>query len=100
MIILFSILAAVGAVVAVVAAFGIFALGVTAFRDWRHEPHQRSHYEGFKDALNRLGNDSWWFSESPETMQLLADLSRGVDVSQAREKWRKARESTEVIGRP
>jgi hypothetical protein len=63
----------------------------SAFLDWRHAPHFRSFCEGQENVRNRLVTDSWWFGESPETQGLLADLGCGVDVSRAREKWRKAR---------
>lgn len=68
-----------------------YIFAIDAFRDWRHTPHYRSFYEGGEHARNKLAADSWWFSESPETQELLADLARGKDVSEAREKWRRSR---------
>jgi hypothetical protein len=93
MIVFFVVLAIVGAIVAVCAAVLCCMWVWDSLLEWRHEPHQRSFLEGFQDARNRLQNDAWWFGESPETMQLLAELARGVPVSDAREKWRRARAS-------
>jgi hypothetical protein len=90
------VLAIVGGGVVCVA---IFAAGIVAWNwlcEWHHTPHVRSYAAGFDDARNRLLGDAWWFGESPETCELLRDLARGVDVSQAREKWRKAKSITEA----
>ena len=89
-------LAIVGGTVLVTAAGGICCLACEAFFDWRREPHHRSYLEGRHDAGQRLQNDAWWFSESPETMILLQELGRGVNVSDAREKWRAARAKAEA----
>ncbi len=84
-----------GLVVTIAAGFAVM-LAITAFLDWRHEPHQRSFYEGGVDFRNRLANDAWWFSESPETCELLRELARGVNVSEARDRWRKARKEIDM----
>lgn len=89
-------LAGVGGVVLLLAAVAICLLSYWEFLDWRHAPHIRSYGEGFDDARNRLANDAWWFGESPETCELLRDLARGMSVSEAREKWRKARAKAEA----
>lgn len=95
MIIAVYFLAIIGGLVIATAAACACCLAYEAFFDWRHEPHQRSYLEGREDAGQRLQNDAWWFSESPETMTLLQDLGRGMNVSEAREKWRKARVNQE-----
>jgi hypothetical protein len=92
----FWLLAIIGGFVSLCAVAALVAISVNAFRDWRSEPHQRSFYEGGQEARNRLMNDAWWFSESPETCELLRDLGRGVNVSDARDKWRKARSVAEI----
>lgn len=84
-------LVTVGAVVTILAGVGLCIFAVDQFFEWRHAPHQRSYRQGEAAAYNHLANDSWWFSESQETMELLANLARGMSVSDAREKWRKAR---------
>jgi hypothetical protein len=91
--VLLYIMASIGCLVATAAGVWLFIASMESLRDWRREPHQWSFLEGQQHARNRLANDSWWFSESPETCELLRDLSRGVDVSTAREKWRKAQEA-------
>lgn len=95
MIIAVYFLAIIGGVVIATATICACCLAYEAFFDWRHEPHQRSYLEGREDAGQRLQNDAWWFSESSETMLLLQDLGRGMNVSEAREKWRKARAKLE-----
>ena len=96
MIIALYFLAIIGAAVLVLAVVGCYMICVDAFLDWRREPHRRSFYEGEQRVRNSITSDSWWFSESPETMELIANLGRGMDVSDAREKWRKSREETAV----
>lgn len=48
---------------------------------------QREH-DRFRDRLLR---DSWWFSEDEATMHMVIDLVRDNDISDVRERWRKAR---------
>lgn len=88
------VLVAVGAAVVLVAMWLAVMMAVAAFLDWRKEPHRRSYCEGQADQSNRLANDAWWFSESPETCELLRNLARGMNVSEAREAWRKMRASS------
>jgi hypothetical protein len=57
--------------------------------DWRSFAAGRE--DGKEVVLNRFRADAWWFSESPETTQLISELANGVNVSEAREHWRKAR---------
>jgi hypothetical protein len=86
----FWIVLSVGAIVIVAAVvFGCLWF-VDGFLDWRKEPHQRSFLEGRANERNRLLQDSWWFSESPATCELLRDLGNQLSVYEAREKWRKA----------
>jgi hypothetical protein len=96
MAIAFWFLAVIGAAVAGLAVVAGFALAFDTFLDWRHAPHQRSFYEGHERLKSQLMHDSWWFSESPETMTLLQDLSRGLSVDTARDKWRRARKEIEM----
>lgn len=88
-------LAIIGGLVVATAAVVACCLVVESFQDWRHEPHQRSFYEGQQHTRNQLQNDAWWFSESPETMELIQELARGRSVSDVREKWRRDRTSSQ-----
>jgi hypothetical protein len=92
----FYVLSVVGTVVMIALCTLLVAWLVNALLDWRHEPHHRSFHQGRSHALNELANQAWWFGESPETMQLLLDLSRSVSTWDAREKWRKARSKEET----
>ena len=92
----FSVLAGVGLLVAVCAAFCLFATAFDSFWNWRSLPHERSFLAGRADAGHRLFRDAWWFTESPETCELLQDLANGMEVSEARDKWRAARAKAEV----
>lgn len=98
---LLMVLTIIGALFALVLAIAIFGTIINGLRDWRHEPHARSFYEGRCAVWNEVANDAWWFSEDPATMRLLQDLSgvgrqTPMGVSEARERWRKARESSGV----
>lgn len=82
-----------GAIVLLFAVVAIAVIAYDAFTDWMATPNKRSFDDGCAHVRHRLLSDAWWFGESPETMVLLQDIARGMDVSQAREKWRKAREN-------
>lgn len=96
MIIALLVLATIGSIVVLVATVAALGMAYDAFLEWRREPHYRSFQEGCEHARNRMMNDAWWFSESPETMTLIQELARGVNVSDAREKWRKSRAEQEA----
>lgn len=91
----FWILVLGGAALLIFAVCCLWVMAVDAFMEWKHEPHQRSFYEGMEHVRNGLRSDSWWFSESLETQQLVMDLASGMSVSDARDKWRKARQVSE-----
>jgi hypothetical protein len=55
--------------------------------------NKKSFIEGGEAERSRLLSNSWWFSEHVPTMNLLADLAKGCDVSEARDRWREAMES-------
>lgn len=86
-------LAVVGAIVLLIGGFAVVCVALLAFNDWRSKSTSSTYGNGYVDALNRLRNDAWWFSESPETCELLQDLANRMHVEAARSKWRKAREA-------
>jgi hypothetical protein len=84
---------------AIVIAFGAVCICVLAI-GWLGEYFERTHgpsYEAGREFERyRLMSDSWWFSESPATTNLLQDLARdGASVYAVRERWRKARAEDE-----
>lgn len=81
----------IGALVLLVIIASLVFLSLERLRRWWLNPHAPSVDHGFKLSQERLIGDSWWFSESPATMQLLRDLASGVNVSVARDTWRKSR---------
>lgn len=85
----------VGVVVILMGAIVAWVFFCDWLRDKYDEPHVPSYDEGYKQALNRLKSDSWWFSEDTVTMELICNLST-MNVSDAREIWRKARSEKQV----
>lgn len=91
----FCLLNIVGAIVLLCGLAAVLCIGYTAFADRREKARSGSYGEGYVAALNRLRGDAWWFSESPETCELLQDLANRMHVESAREKWRKAKREVE-----
>lgn len=73
------------------AIFNAVVLLWDLYLEWRRAPHQRSFQEGFKEARQILWKEAQWFREDESTLQLLVDLSRGVDTNDARDRWRQSR---------
>lgn len=78
----------------------LFCLGLWALEafdrrvmhPWRTRIEQAWH----DHLMQRRLSDSWWFSEDPATMNLLVNMARGLDVSEARERWRAERAAKEA----
>lgn len=85
-----GVLVVVGAMSLLVVGMVVTAAVCTWFLDWRNKPHQWSFEEGRQYELDRLMNDSWWFSEHEPTTILLQDLASGKNVSDARQRWRQS----------
>lgn len=75
-------------VVIVAALLGLLVLLVVSL--FRPSSADEQYRIGREWERSKLRGAAWWFSESPATMQLLLDLSNGVGVEEAREKWRAA----------
>lgn len=86
----------VGAVFVLIVGAAAFIFACEWFRQWLKSRHEPSYWEGREDARNLLAQDAWWFSESPETCDLIRNLANGMGVDNAREKWRKARAESKV----
>lgn len=84
-----------GTVVLSAGLVAVLCIGYATFEDLRAKSTSGSYGEGYADALKRLRGDAWWFSESPETCELLQDLANRMHVEAAREKWRKAKREVE-----
>jgi len=92
-------LAVIGGVACLLALVMIGYSAVSAFLGLLDDYNRQRYFSRGSDFVrNRFLADAWWFSESPETCALIADLASGMDVSTARDKWRMAREeqSTEA----
>lgn len=95
-----TILEWLGAIVGLLVAVGICALGVCSLIDcgrraletWRY----REEEVFFRRAAERIARESFWFSESPEAMEALRCAGESMRDSgwewrpeQAREEWRR-----------
>jgi hypothetical protein len=75
---------------------GCIVLFVVAIWSYIHDhyppkrTYNKAYAEGRRDARFAILGESWWFSEDETTMLLLKDLSE-MNVSDARENWRKRR---------
>jgi hypothetical protein len=85
------VLAAIGIGVVALAAIVSCIVAFCWFLDWKHDPHYPSFDEGVQHARDQLAGDSWWFSECEPTSQLIRDLASGIDVADARCRWREKR---------
>lgn len=79
-----------GTVVAMLVIAALVILVVSLCRPSPTDVGDEQYRIGREWERSKLRGAAWWFSESPATMQLLLDLSNGVGVEEAREKWRAA----------